>query len=137
MVETARIPERNEWGIYMHVEIRVEPTDDELHSLLTWLRRDPDLRRTASVEMSEQPPRAGEMGAVADILQLVTENGWSAANFALTLVAWKQTRPRASRVTVQHEELVAALTDCSDEEIARITRLLQGGRQNDEEGSAW
>ncbi|MDG4861123.1 hypothetical protein P8605_23610 [Streptomyces sp. T-3] len=120
----------------MRVEIRVEPTDDELRSLLTWLRRDPDIRRTASVEMSEQPPREGEMGSVADILQLVTENGWSAANFALALAAWKQTRPRASRVTVRHEELVAALTDCSDEEIARITRLLQAGRQNDEEGSA-
>ncbi|AYG83326.1 hypothetical protein DWB77_05522 [Streptomyces hundungensis] len=120
----------------MRVEIRVEPADDELRSLLSWLRRDPDLRRTASVEMCEQAPRPGEMGAVADIVQLVTENGWSAANFALTLAAWKQTRPRASRVTVRHEDLVDALTDCSDEEIERITQLLRVARRNDEEGSA-
>lgn len=76
------------------------------------------------------------MGAVADILQLVTENGWSAANFALTLAAWKQTRPRASRVTIRHQDLVGALTNCSDDEIERITRLLQEARQNDEGGSA-
>ncbi|MFE3774864.1 hypothetical protein [Streptomyces sp. NPDC059122] len=120
----------------MRVEIRVEPADDELRSLLTWLRRDPDIRRTASVEVCEQAPREGEMGAVADILQLVTENGWSAANFALALAAWKQTRPRASRVTIRHQGLVDALTDCSDEEIERITRLLQEGRRDDEEGSA-
>ncbi|MFD4700943.1 effector-associated constant component EACC1 [Streptomyces niveus] len=120
----------------MRVEVCVEPADDELRSLLTWLRRDPDIRRTASVEMCEQPPREGEMGAVSDILQLVTENGWSAANFALTLAAWKQTRPRASRVTVRHEDFVDALTDCSDEEIERITRLLQESRRNGGEGSA-
>ncbi|TXS02921.1 hypothetical protein EAO73_19460 [Streptomyces sp. col6] len=120
----------------MRVEIRVEPADDELRSLLTWLRRDPDIRRTASVELCEQPPREGEMGAVADVLQLVTENGWSAANFAVALAAWKQTRRRAERVTVRYEDLVDALTDCSPEEIERITRLLQEGRQSDEDGSA-
>ncbi|MEV6720350.1 hypothetical protein AB0M94_05410 [Streptomyces xanthochromogenes] len=120
----------------MRVEIRVEPADDELRSLLTWLRRDPDTRRTASVEMCEQAPREGEMGAASDVLQLVTENGWSAANFALALAAWKQTRPRTSRVTVRHQDLVDALTDCSDQEIERITRLLQESRRSDEGGTA-
>ncbi|MFD8569586.1 hypothetical protein [Streptomyces sp. NPDC059639] len=120
----------------MRVEVRVEPSNDELRSLLTWLRQDPDIRRTATLEMREQPPREGEMGAVADVLQLITENGWNAANFTLALAAWKQTRPRASRVTVRHNDLIDALTDCSDEQIERITRLLREDRGDDQRGSA-
>jgi hypothetical protein len=120
----------------MRVEVRVEPADDELRSLLTWLRRDPDIRRTATLEMRAKSPREGEMGAVADVLQLVTENGWNAANFTLALAAWKQTRPRASRVTVRHDDLVDALTDCSDEQVERITQLLQESQGDNQTSSA-
>ncbi|KUJ54561.1 hypothetical protein ACZ90_66300 [Streptomyces albus subsp. albus] len=120
----------------MRVEVRVEPADDELRSLLTWLRRDPDIRRTATLEMREEPPREGEMGAVADVLQMVTENGWNAANFTLALAAWKQTRPRASRVTVRHDDLVGSLTDCSDEQVERIIQLLQEGQGGTQRSSA-
>ncbi|MGW2407738.1 effector-associated constant component EACC1 [Streptomyces sp. NPDC001739] len=114
----------------MRVEVRVESADNELRSLLNWLRSDPDIRRSAALEMREQPPQEGQMGSAADVLQLVTENGWNAANFVLALTAWKRTRPRASRISVRRDDLADALTNCSEEQIARIIRLLeeeQGG----------
>ncbi|MFF7414854.1 effector-associated constant component EACC1 [Streptomyces platensis] len=119
----------------MRVEVRVESGDNELRSLLNWLRSDPDIRRSAALEMREQPPQEGQMGTAADVLQLVTENGWNAANFVLALAAWKRTRPRASRVTVRRDDLVDALTDCSEEQIARIIRLLQEDQGGGGEGA--
>ncbi|GES28676.1 hypothetical protein AB0G60_04220 [Streptomyces angustmyceticus] len=119
----------------MRIEVRVESADDELRSLLNWLRKDPDLRRSAVVELREQPPQEGRMGSVADIVQLVTDNGWNAANFVLALAAWKRTRPRASRVTVRRDDLADALTDCSDQQIARIIRLLEEERGGGGEGA--
>ncbi|MFK8846240.1 hypothetical protein [Streptomyces sp. Ac-502] len=119
----------------MRVEVSVEPADDELRSLLNWLRREPEIRRTATLEMRERAPREGEMGAAADVLQLITDNGWNAANFALALAAWKRTRPRASRVTVRRNDLADALTDCSEEQIERIIRLLQEGQGDSQRGT--
>ncbi|WP_435604045.1 effector-associated constant component EACC1 [Streptomyces sp. bgisy130] len=119
----------------MRVEVRVESADNELRSLLNWLRNDPDTRRSAALEMREQPPQEGQMGTVADVLQLVTENGWNAANFVLALAAWKRTRPRASRVTVRRDDLVDALTDCSEEQIARLVHLLQEEQGGGTEGA--
>ncbi|SPE49393.1 hypothetical protein SNS2_1080 [Streptomyces netropsis] len=74
------------------------------------------------------------MGTTADVLQLITDNGWSAANFVLALVAWKRTRPRDPAVTVRRDDLADALTDCSEEQISRIIRLLQEEQSEGEEG---
>ncbi|MFF5932075.1 hypothetical protein [Streptomyces sp. NPDC012508] len=109
----------------MRLEVRVESGAGELRSLQGWLRSDPDVRRTAVTDIRGNTPRPGEMGAALDVLQLVTGNGWSAASFVLALVAWRQSRPQRSRVEIHRGDTVMILTDCSPEEIERVTRALE------------
>ncbi|MEN8650983.1 hypothetical protein ABCR94_10155 [Streptomyces sp. 21So2-11] len=112
-------------GDIVHIEVRVQGGDDELRSLYGWLRDEPSVRRTAGLELVEQPPRPGQMGGAVDILQLVTDNGWSAAAFAFTLATWRQTRRRDPGVTVRRGETIVTLSDCSDAEIQRVIELLE------------
>ncbi|MFJ6889694.1 hypothetical protein ACIQRC_33305 [Streptomyces californicus] len=108
----------------MRLEVRLESGAGELRSLQGWLRSDPDVRRSAEIEVRGNTPRPGEMGTALDVLQLVTGNGWSAASFVLALVTWRQTRSQRPRVEIRHGETVIVLTDCSPEEIARATTAL-------------
>lgn len=119
----------------MRVEVHVESADSELRSLLGWLRSDPDIRRSVVLEIREEPPQEGQMGTAADVLQLVTDNGWNAANFVLAVVAWKRTRPRDPSLTVRRDDLADTLTDCSEEQITRIIRLLQEEQGEGGEGA--
>uniref|UniRef100_A0AAU2V2Q7 RCK C-terminal domain-containing protein n=1 Tax=Streptomyces sp. NBC_00003 TaxID=2903608 RepID=A0AAU2V2Q7_9ACTN len=108
--------------------------DDDLRSLHAWLRDEPDLRRTASYDLLERPPGPGEMGSAADALQLITENGWSAANFVLALVTWRQTRRREPSVTVRRGEVVVAISSGDETEIRRAIAMLE--EEGDEQGQS-
>lgn len=59
----------------MRLEVQVESTVGELRSLQGWLRADPEVRRSAAVEVRGGVPGPGEMGTALDVLQLVTGNG--------------------------------------------------------------
>ncbi|MFH9393040.1 hypothetical protein [Streptomyces sp. NPDC017556] len=107
--------------------MRVSPAG-ELRSLQGWLRSDPELRGSAAVDVRPSTPRPGEMGSALDVLQLATENGWSAASFALALVAWRRTRPQRPRVEIRRGDTVIALTDGSAEEVERVIRALDADR---------
>ncbi|MGW6286208.1 effector-associated constant component EACC1 [Streptomyces sp. NPDC055107] len=117
-------------GGRVQLEVRVASAG-ELRSLQGWLRSDPEVRRAATVDVRGNAPRPGEMGATLDVLQLVTENGWSAASFALALVAWRRTRPQPPRVEIRRGDTVVVLTDGSDEEIERVVRALDADRDED------
>ncbi|OKJ92699.1 hypothetical protein AMK26_34670 [Streptomyces sp. CB03234] len=108
----------------MRLEVHLKSGAGELRSLQSWLRSDPDVRRTAVTDVRGSAPRPGEMGSALDVLQLVTGNGWSAASFVLALVAWRQTRPQRPRVEIHRGDTVFVLTDCSPDEIERATRAL-------------
>ncbi|MFC8623981.1 effector-associated constant component EACC1 [Streptomyces anulatus] len=115
----------------VQLEVRVASTG-ELRSLQGWLRSDPEVRRSATADVRGSAPRPGEMGTTLDVLQLVTENGWSAASFVLALVAWRRTRPQPPRLEIRRGDTVVVLTDGSDEEIERVIRAL--GADRDEDG---
>ncbi|GAA2288661.1 hypothetical protein GCM10010145_68850 [Streptomyces ruber] len=115
----------------MRVEVRLESGAGELRSLQGWLRSDPDVRRFAVVEARGSTPRPGEMGTALDVLQLVTDNGWSAASFVMALVAWRRTRPQRPRVEIRRGDTVVVLTDCSPEEIERAARALDAATDED------
>lgn len=115
----------------MRLEVRLESGAGELRSLQGWLRSDPDVRRSAEIEVRGSTPRPGEMGTALDVLQLVTGNWWSAASFVLALVAWRQTRPQRPRVEIRHGDTVIILTDCSPEEIERATTALNAAAGED------
>ncbi|MDX2854434.1 hypothetical protein PV342_39710 [Streptomyces sp. PA03-3a] len=111
----------------MLVQIRVDGSvaEAELRTLYEWLAQEPVVRSTASVSLVERTARPGEMGGWLDAVQLVTDNGWSAASFVLSVVTWRQTRPRALRVVIRRGDIEISLADGSDDEIRRITALLE------------
>ncbi|MEU3829801.1 hypothetical protein AB0F36_31480 [Streptomyces sp. NPDC029080] len=108
----------------VRLEVRVDSAAGELRSLQGWLRADPEVRRSAAVEVGGGVPGPGEMGTGLDVLGLVTGNGWSAASFVLALVAWRESRPQRPRVEVRRGDVTVVLTDCSEEEIERVVRVL-------------
>ncbi|MFJ2751188.1 hypothetical protein [Streptomyces sp. NPDC087297] len=115
----------------MRLEVHLESGAGELRSMQSWLRSDPDVRRTAVTGARGNDPRPGEMGSALDVLQLVTGNGWSAASFVLALVAWRQTRPQRSRIEIHRGDTVIILTDCTADEIERATRALDSAAEED------
>ncbi|MFF4476233.1 hypothetical protein ACFY1A_04185 [Streptomyces sp. NPDC001520] len=109
----------------MRIDVAVDGGEAELRSLLDWLRRDPAARRGAHVELVQAEPSPGQMGVLTDVLQLVTENAWSAASFALALSTWRQTRPHARRITVRRGDLTVDLDGGDDEELRRLIDALE------------
>ncbi|MEU4098710.1 hypothetical protein [Streptomyces sp. NPDC026673] len=109
----------------MLVQVRVggDEPEPELRGLHGWLTQEPAVRSTASVSLVERPARPGEMGGWLDAVQLVTDNGWSAASFVLSVVTWRQTRP--PRVVIRRGDLEISVTDGSDDEVRRIVALLE------------
>ncbi|MFD8915963.1 hypothetical protein [Streptomyces sp. NPDC059575] len=105
-----------------------------MRSLQGWLRADPVVRRSAVVGVHSGVPGPGEMGAVLDVLELVTGNGWSAASFVLAVAAWRQSRPQRPQVEIRRGETVIVLAEGSEEEIARAVRALEavGGGGGDD-----
>ncbi|MFF7656410.1 hypothetical protein ACFZCY_42435 [Streptomyces sp. NPDC007983] len=109
----------------MRIDVAVSGGEEELRSLQDWLRRDPAVRRGAHVELVQAAPAPGQMGVLTDVLQLVTDNAWSAASFALALSTWRQTRPQARRITVRRGDLAVSLDGGGDEDLRRLIEALE------------
>ncbi|MBI0295189.1 hypothetical protein JBE04_12060 [Streptomyces sp. PRKS01-29] len=109
----------------MRIDVAVSGGEAELRSLHDWLRRDPGARRGARVELVQAEPSPGQMGVLTDVLQLITDNAWSAASFALALSTWRQTRPRGGRITVRRGDLTVDLDGGGDEELRRLIEALE------------
>ncbi|MFD0652068.1 hypothetical protein ACFQ2Y_29555 [Streptomyces malaysiensis subsp. malaysiensis] len=77
------------------------------------------------MELVQAEPSPGQMGVVTDVLQLITDNAWSAASFALALSTWRQTRPHARRITVRRGDLTVSLDGGGDEELRRLLDVLE------------
>nr|WP_100806405.1 hypothetical protein [Streptomyces sp. SID8382] len=109
----------------VRIDVAVSGGEAELRSLRDWLSRDPGARRGAHVELVQAEPSPGQMGVVTDVLQLITDNAWSAASFALALSTWRQTRPHARRITVCRGDLTVSLDGGGDEELRRLLDVLE------------
>lgn len=109
----------------MRIDVRVGAEADELRSLRQWLGADREIRKSSSLTLQEQPPEPGRMGGLLDVIQLVTDNGWSAASFVVALAAWKRTRPQDPRIEIRRGDTVIVLTQGSDAEIERVIRALE------------
>ncbi|WUK78261.1 hypothetical protein OG996_06095 [Streptomyces sp. NBC_00366] len=111
----------------MHVVIRIESErkEEELRSLDGWLRQEPSIRRSATVSLHTEAAPTGSMGGLIDSLGLITSNGWSAASFALSLVTWRQTRPRPPKIVIRHGDVEISLTDATEEEVRRLVDALE------------
>lgn len=99
--------------------------DEELGSLYRWLGDEPEIRQQARLSMVAAEPGPSEMGAAFDVIQLVVDSGFQAANLALAYAAWRATRPRHPQVTIEVDGARrAALDDAGPNVVEVIVRTV-------------
>ncbi|MGK5554036.1 effector-associated constant component EACC1 [Actinomadura kijaniata] len=98
--------------------------DDELRSLYEWLRAEPSVHRNAEVTLQSAAPRPGEMGAVLEAIQVVTDSGFNTAELVLAYLTWRMTRTEKPDVTIQRGDVKISLSNASPEKVKEITESL-------------
>ncbi|MGW5598362.1 effector-associated constant component EACC1 [Streptomyces rochei] len=109
----------------MRISMVGQGAEEELRSLRAWLLEDPNVRRHAKVSWETSQPQPGTMGADAfAVLQLVTDNFWQITTFSVTYAAWRKTRTRSPRVTIEHDGKSVTIEGSDAETLERIIRSL-------------
>lgn len=87
----------------MPIQIRMNgpDSDQELASLYGWLGDESEIRQHARISMAATEPGPSEMGTAFDVIQLVVDSGFQAANLALAYAAWRATRRVRPQVTIE------------------------------------
>ncbi|MEU6260476.1 hypothetical protein [Streptomyces sp. NPDC047043] len=112
--------------VQFQIQVPSSRQESELRSLQGWLRHEP-ATRAATVSLGGKTPAPGSMGQLFDVLELVTGNGWSAASFVLSVLTWRQTRPRPPQVVIRRGEVEISLAEGSEEEVRALVAALEQG----------
>ncbi|MFF9062235.1 hypothetical protein ACIRPQ_18510 [Streptomyces sp. NPDC101213] len=102
-------------------------TEDDLRSLLRWLRAD-DTTGVRARPVAAPPPPGG-MGTGFDVLQFAVSGGLSAASLVLSVLQWQASLRRAPAVTLRRgdvEVLLTARAARDEEAVRRLVALLDG-----------
>jgi hypothetical protein len=65
------------------------------------------------------------MGTAFEVLQLVVDSGFQAANLALAYAAWRTTRLRKPQVTIEHRGVTVTLDGAEADTVEAIVRVLR------------
>ncbi|WP_307130216.1 effector-associated constant component EACC1 [Streptomyces aurantiacus] len=125
-------PGRGIRGVLVRLQLGfrdVRGPETELRSLHMWLMADPAARRHAKPALgASHPSTPGAQGDALDLVSLVVSGGFSAASLAMSLVAWRATRPLRPTVTVDRPDgLTVTISGSSPEEARRLIELLVAG----------
>ncbi len=116
------------------MRVRIATGDGvEGNALLTWLRGDPALARTADV--SAAPPPAGGMGAL-EVVDIVLTHAAALGSLAVSVATWIGTRPQPPAVTITRPDGAALTIEAgADVDPGLIEDFLNGdGSRADEDG---
>jgi Effector Associated Constant Component 1 len=104
----------------MSIRIRMSGPDSqqELASLYAWLGNDSAIRQHADISLVISQPRPSDMGAAFEVIQLMTDSGFQAANLVLAYAGWRATRSRRPRVTIEINDARSFVLDDYDPNIA-------------------
>ena len=103
-------------------------TEDDLRSLLRWLRADQPAGVRAGLAAAPPPPADG-MGTGFDALQFAVSGGLSAASLVVSVLQWQTSLRRAPAVTLRRGDVEVRLTAqaARDEQtVRRLVALLDG-----------
>lgn len=111
----------------MAIRIRMSgpSAESDLASLCAWLRDEPDIRKHAEMSLLGPEPGPGDMGTAFDVLQLIVDSGFQAANLALAYAAWRATRPRRPRVTIERDGVTVTLDGSESSTVEAIIQILE------------
>lgn len=104
-------------------------TEDDLRSLLRWLREDETVGARARLDNAAPPP-PGAMGTGFDVLQFAVSGGLSAASLVVSVLQWQTSRSRAPAVTLRRGDVEVVLTAQATRDadtVRALIELLDGG----------
>jgi hypothetical protein len=105
---------------------RPDGWEDELRSLLRWLREDEGLARQAEGRIhAGTAPESGHMGTAFDILQLTLGSGLSAGSLAVSFLQWRDAR-RGNRliITLRRGDTTVEIPAEGDVDAALLARVI-------------
>ncbi|SOD62657.1 hypothetical protein SAMN06297387_10730 [Streptomyces zhaozhouensis] len=108
-----------------------EPTavEDELRSLVRWLRTDESLAHGLVSRLEARRPAGGdEMGAALDVVALVLGSGLSAGALAVSVLQWRDARRSSRPLVVRRgawEVRIPPGRPADEETLARLVALLE------------
>ncbi|MEU4582967.1 hypothetical protein AB0F92_12865 [Kitasatospora aureofaciens] len=97
----------------------------DLRQLAQWLRQDTTIRTAATIALRPAPIAEGEMGSTLDVITLITQTGFSAANLALAISTWRRTRPSTPVVTIELDGVRVTVDSGDPAEVTRLVRALE------------
>ena len=111
------------------LQIRVHIPDDdgaEARALYQWLAGEPAIRTGGRLAADSAEPGDGQMtGGVLEAISLVIGSGVSLAQLFVAIAAWRATRPRPYRVSVELPDRTIAIETSDPDEALEIARRLE------------
>jgi hypothetical protein len=110
------------------VRIRVQVPDDtgsEFRSLYDWLAAEPEIRTSGRLNREAEEPGGGEMGEVLTAISLIVGSGVSLGQLLVSIAAWRATRPRPYRVSIELPDRTIAIETTDADEALEIARRLE------------
>ena len=114
----------------MHIRVHI-PEDDgaEARALYQWLAGEPSIRTGGQLATESADPGDGQMtGGVVEAISLVVGSGVSLAQLFMAIAAWRATRPRPYRVTVELPDRTIAIETADPDEALEIAQRLEAER---------
>lgn len=113
-------------GMSIRIRMSGPDSEQELASLYAWLGDESAVRQHADISLVMAQPRPSDMGAAFEVIQLMTDSGFQAANLALAYAAWRATRPARPCVTIEINDAQNFVLDDHDPHIVDlITKALE------------
>ena len=110
------------------MRIRVHVPDDtgaESRALYDWLAAEPEIRTAGQLRREAEAPGEGQMGEVLTALSLIVGSGVSLGQLLVSIAAWRATRPRPYRVSVEFPDRTIAIETSDADEALEIARRLE------------
>src|SRR5688500_811042 len=114
----------------LHIRVHI-PEDDgaEARALYQWLAGEPAMRTGGDVATGQSERGGGQLtGGVLEAISLVGGSGVSLAQLLMAIAAWRATRPRPYRVTVELPDRTIAIETEDPDEALEIAQRLEAQR---------
>src|SRR5689334_9102422 len=114
------------------LHIRVSIADDdgaEARALYQWLAGEPEIRRAGRLTAEQSEADGGQMtGGMLGAISLIVGSGVPLAQLFMAIAAWRATRPRPYRVTVELPDRTIAIETADPDEALEIAQRLEAQR---------
>ena len=110
----------------MRVWLQVpDGSEADVRELYDWLAAEPEIRTAGHLIRQTETPPPGEMGEVLSALSLIIGSGVSVGQLLVAIAAWRATRPRPYRVSVEFPDRTIAIETTDADEALEIARQLE------------